>query len=93
MNADQNKPVPKYGVAASFQNKFNLRTKILDFRGCYSSRILILRGGNLMSTGDFPESLSQGILVGVILLGRLGVDPEFATPLGPGAIALATGDF
>ena len=26
-----------------------------------------------MSTGDFPESLSQGILVGTILVGRLGV--------------------
>ena len=26
-----------------------------------------------MSMGNFPESLSQGILVGMILVGRLGV--------------------
>ena len=33
----------------------NLCTKILDFRGFDSSRILISRGGILMSIGDFPE--------------------------------------
>ena len=37
----------------------NLRTKILDFRGFDSSRILILRGGILISIGNFPESLSR----------------------------------
>ena len=36
----------------------DLRTKILDFRGFDSSRILVLRGGILMSTGNFPESLT-----------------------------------
>ena len=51
----------------------NLRTKILDFGGFVSSIVSILRGGILMSTGDFPESLSQAILVGVMLVGRLGV--------------------
>ena len=51
----------------------NLRTKILDFRGLDSSRILILRSGILMSIGHFPEVLSQRILVGTILVGRLGV--------------------
>ena len=51
----------------------NLRTKILDFRGFDSGRILISRGGILMSVGDFPEVLSQRILVGIILVGRLGV--------------------
>ena len=51
----------------------NLRSKILDFRGFDSSRILILRGGVLRSIGNCPESLGQGILVGVILVGRLGV--------------------
>ena len=51
----------------------NLRAKILDFRGFDSSRILILRGGILMSIGNVPESLSQRILVGIILVGRLGV--------------------
>ena len=51
----------------------NLRTKILDFRGFDSSRILISRGAILMSVGNFPESLSHRILAGTILVGRLGV--------------------
>ena len=51
----------------------NLRTKILDFRGFDSSIILILRGGILRPIGNFPESLSQAILVGIMLVGRLGV--------------------
>ena len=41
--------------------------KILDFRGCYSSNILISRVGILMPVGDFPEMLSQRILAGIIL--------------------------
>ena len=57
----------------SFDCTGNLRTKILDFRGFDPNIILIVRGGILMPIGDFPESLSQGILVGMILLGRLGV--------------------
>ena len=52
----------------------NLRTKILDFRGFDSSRILILRGRIFMSMGNFPDVLSQRILVGIILVGRLGVN-------------------
>ena len=52
----------------------NLRTKILDFRGFDSSIILVLRGGILISTGGFPDILSQEILAGIILVGRLGVD-------------------
>ena len=51
----------------------NLRTKILDFRGFDSSEILIVRGGILKSIGTLTESLSQGILEGRILVGRLGV--------------------
>ena len=51
----------------------NLRTKIMDFRGFDSSIILFLSGGVLMSIGDFPESESQAILVGIMLVGRLGV--------------------
>ena len=51
----------------------NLRTKILAFGGFDSSVILSLRGGILMSTGDFPENLSQRMLFGIILVGRLGV--------------------
>ena len=45
----------------------------MDFRDCDSSIILILRGGILMSIGNFPESLSQAVLVGIMLVGRLGV--------------------
>ena len=51
----------------------NLPTKIQDFRGFDSSIILTLRDGVIMSIGNFLESLSQAILVGIILLGRLGV--------------------
>ena len=55
----------------------NLRIKILDFRGGDSNIIFSLRGGILMSIGNFPESLSQAILVGMILVGRLGVRQSF----------------
>ena len=51
----------------------NPRTKILDFGGFDSSAILILRSEIPRPVGDFPESLSQAILAGVILVGRLGV--------------------
>ena len=51
----------------------NLPTNIIDFRGFDSSIISTIRGGILMSIGDFPESSSQAILVGVMLVGRLGV--------------------
>ena len=44
----------------------------MDFRGFDSSIILNLSGEILMSLGNFPEDLSQAILVG-IMLGRLGV--------------------
>ena len=53
----------------------NLRTEILDFRGFGSSRILILRGGIPRPKGNFPEMLSQGILAGVILVGRWTARP------------------
>ena len=45
----------------------------MDFGGFDSSMILILRGGIPRPTADFPESLSQAILVGIVLVGRLGV--------------------
>ena len=51
----------------------NLRTNIMGFRGVDSSIILILRGGIPRPIGNFSESLSQSILVGIILVGRLGV--------------------
>ena len=52
----------------------NLRTNIMYSRGFDSSIILIQRGGIIISTGDFPESLSQAILVRIMLLGRSCVD-------------------
>ena len=52
----------------------DLRTKILDFGGFDSRRILISRGIVFMSMWSFPDMLSQHTLVGIILLiGRLGV--------------------
>ena len=51
----------------------NLRTNIMAFRGFDSSIISIMRGGILMPIGNLPESLTQAILVGIMLVGRLGV--------------------
>ena len=61
------------GAALSPGGTANLRTKILDFRGFDSSRILILRGGIPRPIGISPEIVSQAILVGMILVVRLGV--------------------
>ena len=50
--------------------------KSLHFRGFDSSRLLILRGGILMSVESYrglPESLTQGLLIGKLLVGGLGV--------------------
>ena len=33
----------------------------------------MIRGGILMPIGDFPEDLSQTMLVGLLFVGRLGV--------------------
>ena len=54
-------------------NAANVRTKILEFRGFDSSIILILRHGVPRLVRNFPEMLSQAVLVGVISVGRLGV--------------------
>ena len=70
---ESHRTVPGEHGAAGEGCPANLCTKILDFRGFDSSRVLILRGGVLMSIGDFPESLSQAILAGRFLVGRLGV--------------------
>ena len=59
----------KIGVSVTH----NLPTNIVDFRRFDSSIILIERGRILMYIGDFPESLSQAMLVGTMLVGRLGV--------------------
>ena len=45
----------------------------MDFRGFDSSLILNLRGGILRRVGNFPDVLSQAMLVGIMLVGRLGV--------------------
>ena len=62
----------------------NLRTKIIDFRRFDSSIILILRGGIPRPIGNLLESLSQAILAGRVLVGRLGMrrgTPELRPPL------------
>ena len=51
----------------------NLGTKILNFRWFDSSKILISRAVILTSTRNFPEVMSQAILAGIILEGRLGM--------------------
>ena len=50
----------------------NLPTNIADFRGFDSSIILILRGGIPRPIGYLAESFSQAMLVGVMLVGRIG---------------------
>ena len=45
----------------------------MDFGGFDSSIIIILRGGISRPTGNFPERLTKAMLVGIILVGRLGV--------------------
>ena len=51
----------------------NLYANIVDFGGFDSSTILIWRGGISRPIGDFPESLRQAMLVGIMLVGKLGV--------------------
>ena len=46
---------------------------IVDFRRFDSSEMLFFRGGIPRPIGDFPESLNQAMLVGTMLVGRLGV--------------------
>ena len=56
----------------------NLPTNIVDFRGFDSSIMLCFRCGILMSIGNFPESLSQAMLVGCNVsreIGRIAVHP------------------
>ena len=51
----------------------DLPANIVEFRGFDSSIVLILRGGIPRPIGDSPESSSQAMLVGTMLVGRLGV--------------------
>ena len=48
----------------------DLHTNIADFRGFDSSIILIVRGVIPRSIGDFPDSFSEAMLVGIMLVGR-----------------------
>ena len=56
----------------------NLCANIIDFGGFDSNIILILSGSIARPIGNFPESLSQAILVGIILVVRLGVNAVLA---------------
>ena len=51
----------------------NLPTNIVEFKGFDSSIIFIEMGGIPRSIGNCQESLSQEMLVGIMLVGRLGV--------------------
>ena len=53
-------------------NTPNLPTNIVDFRGFDSNIILNLRGGFPGPIGDFPESLSQAMLVGCNVSREIG---------------------
>ena len=53
--------------------KRSLPTNIVDFGELDSSTLLIVRVGIPRPIGDFPESLTQAMLVGIMLVGRLGV--------------------
>ena len=70
-------------AGASARGTADLTTNITDFRGFESSIILIFRGGIPRPIGDFPESLSQAILVGIMLVGRLGVNRLCLRCCGP----------
>ena len=47
---------------------------------------IYIRCGVLMSTGNSPESLSRQVLVGIILVGRLGVTP-FSCSMPPSPLS------
>ena len=70
-------PFDKPGIrgpqALSSSPTAGLRTKVLDFGGFDSNRILISRDGIPRPIRNFPDFMSQAILVGVVLVGRLGV--------------------
>ena len=51
----------------------NVPTNIAGFRGFDSSQFLISRGGVPRPIGNFPESSSQAMLGGIMLVGGLGV--------------------
>ena len=60
-----------------------LKIKILLESNPLKSRILILRGGLLMSTGNFPETLSQRILAGIYLSREIGCSVKILLESNP----------
>ena len=74
----------------SLRHAANFPSNIVGFRGFDSSIILIIRGSILVPIGDFPESLSRAVLVGIMLLGRFGVSGH-ARPTSPPGGADARG--
>ena len=52
----------------------NPPTNIVGFRGFDTNIILNLRGGIPRPMGNLPESLSQAMLVGIMLVGKSGVN-------------------
>ena len=71
------RPIRQVTASPLEKNKYahtaNLCTKILDFRGFEPSIILSLRFEIPRPKGNLQEFLSQQILVGRFLVGRLGV--------------------
>ena len=62
----------KYIVPALLPHMANLRTKILDFRGFDSSRILIIKGWNSHIHREFPGHLKSNNLSREILSREIG---------------------
>ena len=56
----------------AYSHTANLPTNIVDFRGFDSSIMLIVSGGIPRPIADFPKGLTQAMLVGTMLVGRLG---------------------
>ena len=68
----------------------NPPTNIVDFSGFDSSIMLIYRGRIPRHIGNFPEDLTQAMLVGTMLVGRLGVIHLARTDQGPRTGTLLT---
>ena len=63
----------------------------MDLRGFDSNTILTIRGEIPRPIGDLPESLSQAMLVGTMLVGGLGVEVRASTRVVIGDIPKQSG--
>ena len=72
-NNNNNDAIHSHTNNNTITNTAYLPTNIVGFRGFDSSTSLIQRGGIPRPIVNSPESLSQAMLVGVMLVGRLGV--------------------